>query len=134
MGSSLLSPLLSPLLNSSPENLASQASPKSNINTLKPISNSKAPAMEVVSCKINGIFFYSWFEDGKFLVESVEARKVVHLSEMKMLWTIKQIEDFSTDQVFVFLKGNARRLKSNETIKIEEQHRVELKMCGLANY
>lgn len=49
--------------------------------------------MEVVSCKINGVFFCSWFEKGKFLVKDVEVRKAIQLSKSQLLWMVEQIED-----------------------------------------
>lgn len=64
--------------------------------------------MEVVSCKINGYFFCTWFEDGKFVVEDVEARKVIQLSESRVYWTVKQLADLLNGSSVCFFSRETR--------------------------
>lgn len=49
--------------------------------------------MKVVSCKINGLFFCTLFEDGNFIIEDMEVRKAIYLSKSHSLWMVKQISD-----------------------------------------
>lgn len=60
--------------------------------------------MEIVSCKINETFFCTWFEDGNFLVEDLEARKVIYLSKSHLLWMVEQISDLLNGSSVRFLR------------------------------
>ena len=49
--------------------------------------------MEIVSCKINGLYFCSWFEDGHYIIEDVEAQKAIHLSDSQLISLVNQLSD-----------------------------------------
>lgn len=51
--------------------------------------------MEVESCKIDHLFYCIWYENGTFLVEDMEAKKILPISNSQLVWFQEAISQLS---------------------------------------
>lgn len=62
--------------------------------------------MEVKSCNVNRLSFYIWYESDKFLVEDMEANKLLLLSQSHLRWFVKNISELIQSFVPCFFLRN----------------------------
>ena len=60
--------------------------------------------MEVASCKVNQSHYCTWKEKEDFIIEDVEAKKSISISEAQLRWTLHTISTLLNNPVDRFFK------------------------------